>query len=631
MASRKAYNDFVLYHNFRHVVDVLQAIFYFLLQIGLLPPYNIAGNLDPTPANAVAAVLKPFDALTLLIAALGHDVGHPGVNNAFLVALNAPLAQLYNDRSVLEAFHCAAYSQILRRYWPAVFESVAMRKLMITSILATDMSLHFKYMGEMRGLQEKIAAARTTADGWVPKVTDEHRDLVCGLLIKCADISNVVRKILFMIPVQLWMMLTVPQARKYACAAQWARVLTDEFFNQGAMEKELNMPTCLFGGPPDPNDFLKLGESQLGFMNIFARPLFEGVAEILPEMRFAILEMSANKAIWQERIEAEHSRKMSFARGPLPHMTRDRQPSQATSQDPFTASKQADAEKDRARRQPSIAVAPTDVSNIAPDEVMRTMSITSEPRGRSIANGPPGLLDEKTLTQRLGVEDKDDRRHSSVYSHTMDESPPGTRPTTAEKRMSRAIFFAAPASDAARDILVLSGSAPSSPGKSAASRNSHGHGFEQEQSLPSSRSQATSNATEDVGGTASPSTRASSVEEEAKPTADLPQPQPVPTYTHANRSEDFSFLNKDPHHFATSPRKMQAMSVYGPDILAMATASPGKNSTLSHVTAGESDDGTHSVSDGIRDLRMSRSQSKLRGLRFWRKKPKGEMDVDQTP
>lgn len=176
------------------MVDVLQAIFYFLVQIGLLPAYrNEPNNRAAHQENAVVAVLKPFDALTLLIAAIGHDVGHPGVNNAFLVALNAPLAQLYNDRSVLEAFHCAAYSQILRRYWPAAFSDVSMRKLMITSILATDMGLHFKYIMDMGNLQEKLAAAQTASDGLPPKASEENRDLVCGLLIKCADISNVVR------------------------------------------------------------------------------------------------------------------------------------------------------------------------------------------------------------------------------------------------------------------------------------------------------------------------------------------------------------------------------------------------------------------------------------------------------
>ena len=34
-----AYNSFVLYHNFRHIVDVLQAVFSFLIAIGALPKY----------------------------------------------------------------------------------------------------------------------------------------------------------------------------------------------------------------------------------------------------------------------------------------------------------------------------------------------------------------------------------------------------------------------------------------------------------------------------------------------------------------------------------------------------------------------------------------------------------------
>ena len=193
MACRAAYNGFVLYHNFRHVVDVLQAVFYFLLQLGTLPPYPPNSTTPPAskPLSPIAALLQPFDALTLLVSAIGHDVGHPGVNNAFLVALKAPLAQLYNDNSVLEAFHCAAYSQILRRYWPVAFEDTNMRKLLITSILATDMGVHFKYMADLGNLQSKLHDNKGT-DGWSPQVLNEYKPLTCGLLIKCADISNVV-------------------------------------------------------------------------------------------------------------------------------------------------------------------------------------------------------------------------------------------------------------------------------------------------------------------------------------------------------------------------------------------------------------------------------------------------------
>lgn len=192
MATRAAYNEFVLYHNFRHVVDVLQACFHSLCSIGALPHYPYSTADEPPQQCPIASLIKPFDALTLLVAAIGHDVGHPGVNNSFLVVLNSPLAQLYNDTSVLESFHCAAYSQILRRYWPAAFESAQMRKLMISNILATDMGVHFKYMSEMGDLQEKFKHNECQLDGWSIKVQETYRDLICGLLIKCADISNVV-------------------------------------------------------------------------------------------------------------------------------------------------------------------------------------------------------------------------------------------------------------------------------------------------------------------------------------------------------------------------------------------------------------------------------------------------------
>lgn len=193
LACRAAYNEFVPYHNFRHVVDVLQATFHFLVCIGSLPPYSSSnGTLSEThPKSPIAKLLQPFEALALLITAIGHDVGHPGVNNGFLVTLNAPLAQLYNDRSVLESFHCAAYSQILRRYWASAFHDCKMRNLMISSILATDMGLHFDYMKKLADLQEKLRADNS-AEKWADSLKSEQRALTCALLIKCADISNVV-------------------------------------------------------------------------------------------------------------------------------------------------------------------------------------------------------------------------------------------------------------------------------------------------------------------------------------------------------------------------------------------------------------------------------------------------------
>ncbi|KAL5000797.1 hypothetical protein BDV10DRAFT_182984 [Aspergillus recurvatus] len=284
LACRASYNSFVLYHNFRHAIDVLQSVFCFLLHIGALPSYGSIGS-DAAKNCPITSMLKPFDALTLLIAAIGHDVGHPGVNNFFLVKLNAPLAQLYNDNSVLEAFHCAAFSQILRRYWPAAFKDKALRKLLISSILATDMGVHQKFMERLGSLQEKYSENNRTTDGWKPQDIEMYKTLVCGLLIKCADISNV--------------------ARPWEVAEKWTKILQEEFANQGEMEKEVGMETALFGGPPELGNVYKLATGQMGFMSIFALPLFEGVSDLLNGLKFTVDHIRRNHTRWHYLADLE--------------------------------------------------------------------------------------------------------------------------------------------------------------------------------------------------------------------------------------------------------------------------------------------------------------------------------------
>lgn len=68
------------YHNFAHAVDVLQCLFYMLCELGVLPFTN-----KFLQRNKPQALLRPKDVFALLIAAIGHDAAHPGVNNVFLV------------------------------------------------------------------------------------------------------------------------------------------------------------------------------------------------------------------------------------------------------------------------------------------------------------------------------------------------------------------------------------------------------------------------------------------------------------------------------------------------------------------------------------------------------------------
>jgi cAMP-specific phosphodiesterase 4 len=74
------YNRNVYYHNSIHAADVLNSVV-FLLHNGL----SRRGRLTDV------------DMFAIIVSAITHDVGHPGVNNAFLVTSGDPLACRYND------------------------------------------------------------------------------------------------------------------------------------------------------------------------------------------------------------------------------------------------------------------------------------------------------------------------------------------------------------------------------------------------------------------------------------------------------------------------------------------------------------------------------------------------------
>jgi 3',5'-cyclic-nucleotide phosphodiesterase len=68
------------------------------------------------------------------------------------------------------------------------------------------------------------------------------------------------------------------------------------------MESDLGIPSSLVA-PPDTESMLALAKSQVGFMTLFALPLFESLSQVLPEMRFSVEVLRANKAKWTAKIE----------------------------------------------------------------------------------------------------------------------------------------------------------------------------------------------------------------------------------------------------------------------------------------------------------------------------------------
>lgn len=79
------------------------------------PSTKLSNSEDLRSPNKSASVVSYVDTslpkrmvdeeIILCLAALGHDVGHPGLNNAFLVSTNQSVALIYNDNAVLENYH----------------------------------------------------------------------------------------------------------------------------------------------------------------------------------------------------------------------------------------------------------------------------------------------------------------------------------------------------------------------------------------------------------------------------------------------------------------------------------------------------------------------------------------------
>lgn len=223
------------YHNFRHAVDVLQSFYYMLTN------------------STVLKYLKEIEILALAVAALCHDLAHPGFNNFFQINAKTPLALLYNNKSVLENFHATAtFCLLMRPEFNFVSDLIPsdgkiFRDIVISSILATDMGLHFDFINSLKSRLQNLDTFS------LEKKTDVT--LMATSLVKCADISNV--------------------TRPFEVSKKWADVLLVEFRHQSSMEKSKGLPILPYGA-----EDLNHPKSQMDFISYVARPLFDSVGTL---------------------------------------------------------------------------------------------------------------------------------------------------------------------------------------------------------------------------------------------------------------------------------------------------------------------------------------------------------------
>ena len=160
--SNNYYSD-IPFHNFWHAFSVLQMIHAIGSRNAMLDDY-----------------LPKEEYLFLLIAGIGHDICHPGINNGYLTATNHPLATKYNHMSALENHHAAILLEIIKSAKLFLESDLkGMDKLMIEAIISTDMGKHKQCCDEYNQTMQNF-----------DKNNSENRQKFINYFLHCCDLGN---------------------------------------------------------------------------------------------------------------------------------------------------------------------------------------------------------------------------------------------------------------------------------------------------------------------------------------------------------------------------------------------------------------------------------------------------------
>lgn len=248
---RRCYNDNIPYHNFIHCFDVFHNV-YLLHKL-----------------TDVHKMLDRMDILTILVAALIHDVGHDGFSNAYHVNASTPLAMIYNDVSVLENYHCSlGYSLIVEHNILHKFndeEVKKFKKIAFDAILATDLTRHHLLIDKLKGYVGNF-------DPSIP----EHKSSILTALLKCADVSNPIKP--------------------FDVAKRWGMRVQEEFFAQGDVERANGLKSI----KDMDREQCSLEEMQISFIENLVSPLYSTMASLIPGFDQFLDMLNSNKQKWIE-------------------------------------------------------------------------------------------------------------------------------------------------------------------------------------------------------------------------------------------------------------------------------------------------------------------------------------------
>ena len=269
-----------LYHNSLHGADITQTICLF---------FNNSNAEEVCHTQAI-------DLLSIIIAALGHDIGHPGLTNTFQINSSSEMAITYNDSSCLENFHLAKLFKTIRKEETNIFEKLSsqdykkIRKRMISEILATDMAIHGKILNNIRSkipdflLQEKndkeennnIKKFELISDINNEETTNEEKQALFDYFIHSADLGH--------------------NTKIFDISLKWVELLSNEFWLQGDKERKMNLNISFLCD----RDTTNVPKSQVGFIGGFIIPTYNYLVVMFPTLSYTVENAKNNLNRWQK-------------------------------------------------------------------------------------------------------------------------------------------------------------------------------------------------------------------------------------------------------------------------------------------------------------------------------------------
>lgn len=268
----KQYLNTTLYHNNMHGADVTQTICLFFLN----------SNAEKMFQTTV------LDLLSIIISALGHDVGHPGLTNNFHINARTELAITYNDASCLENYHCCKLFSTLQKDETNIFEKLSVndykgiRKRMISEILSTDMFYHKQIMSN---IQEKLSQLKNGNFEFINKddidSVKKEQQVFLDYFIHSADLAH--------------------NTKLFNISLKWVQLLSEEFWLQGDKEKSMGLSVSFLCDRKDVNVPL----SQVNFIKGFILPTFEILVTFFPSLSYTTENANNNINEWQKLVDAK--------------------------------------------------------------------------------------------------------------------------------------------------------------------------------------------------------------------------------------------------------------------------------------------------------------------------------------